>query len=84
MNVTNVLLVTSAMHMPRSIAVFRKQCPAIGFIPAPTDFRATDGLSKPWYRHLVAAIPTPKHLQSFCEVWHEFMGYWYYRLRGWL
>jgi uncharacterized SAM-binding protein YcdF (DUF218 family) len=37
-----VLLVTSAMHMPRAIGVFRRLCPAIEFIPAPTDFRVVE------------------------------------------
>ena len=36
-----VLLVTSALHMPRSMGVLRKACPEIEFIPAPTDFRVT-------------------------------------------
>ena len=39
-----VLLVTSAMHMPRSVGVFRRLCPAIEFVPAPTDFRVPFGL----------------------------------------
>ena len=37
-----ILLVTSAMHMPRSMGVFRRDCPGLQFIPAPTDFRMVD------------------------------------------
>jgi uncharacterized SAM-binding protein YcdF (DUF218 family) len=80
-----VLLVTSAMHMPRAFGVFQKQCPGIEFIPAPTDFHATEKqIPTPWYRELVAIIPTPKHLLDFSEVMHEYLGSFYYRLRGWM
>jgi uncharacterized SAM-binding protein YcdF (DUF218 family) len=79
-----ILLVTSAMHMPRSMGVFRKNCPAIEFVPAPTDFRATDPLPVPWYRHLAGLIPTPSNLAAFSEVQHEYLGMLWYRLRGWM
>lgn len=79
-----VLLVTSAMHMPRSMGVFRKHCPEVEFIPAPTDFRATEKLPVAWYREVVYLIPTPRGLADFSEVTHEYLGIAYYRLRGWL
>ncbi len=79
-----VLLVTSALHMPRSLGVFRKACPSIEFIPAPTDFRVTDPVPHPWHRKLPGLIPTPSSLQAFCEVTHEYLGMAYYRLRGWM
>ncbi len=79
-----ILLVTSAMHMPRSLGAFQRQCPGIEFLPAPTDFRATDHESVPWYRQLSGIIPTPGHLLAFSEVMHEYMGIFYYRLRGWI
>jgi len=79
-----VLLVTSAMHMPRSVGVFRHLCPGIEFIPAPTDFRTVQRLPMPWYRHLTALIPTPRSLLDFCEVEHEYLGIAYYRVRGWI
>jgi uncharacterized SAM-binding protein YcdF (DUF218 family) len=78
-----VLLVTSATHMPRSMAVFRKQCPGIEFIPAPTDFRIID-LELPWYRELVSLLPTPIAYVQFSETIHEYLGILYYRLRGWI
>jgi uncharacterized SAM-binding protein YcdF (DUF218 family) len=83
-NLKTVLLVTSALHMPRSIAVFRKQCPEVTFIPAPTDYRAPDRLPMPWYRHLSGLIPTPSTYVLFSEVTHEYLGILYYRLRGWI
>ena len=79
-----VLLVTSAMHMPRSVGVFRHLCPGIEFIPTPTDFRTVELLPMPWYRHLVALIPTPRSLLDFSEVMHEYLGIAYYRMRGWM
>jgi uncharacterized SAM-binding protein YcdF (DUF218 family) len=83
--IQRVLLVTSAMHMPRSLGVFRKQCPGIEFIPAPTDFHATEKqIPTLWYRKLVAVIPTPKHLLDFSEVMHEYLGIAYYKARGWM
>lgn len=79
-----VLLVTSALHMPRGMGVFRKQCPGIEFIPAPTDFQVTEKLPMPWYRHLTALIPTPSHLLAFSEAMHEYLGIARYRLSGWM
>jgi uncharacterized SAM-binding protein YcdF (DUF218 family) len=79
-----VLLVTSAMHMPRSIGVFRRLCPFIEVIPAPTDFHVTKRMSIPWYQQLVAFIPTPQHLSEFSDAMHEYLGMAYYRLRGWM
>jgi uncharacterized SAM-binding protein YcdF (DUF218 family) len=78
-----VLLVTSAMHMPRSVGTFRRLCPGIEFITAPTDFRITE-LSLPWYRELVAMVPTPDNLTHFSETLHEYVGMAYYRMRGWM
>ena len=45
---SRVLLVTSAMHMPRSVAVFKRGCPGIEFIPTPTDFRVPDDPPRSW------------------------------------
>jgi uncharacterized SAM-binding protein YcdF (DUF218 family) len=79
-----VLLVTSAMHMPRSIGTFRHLCPAIDFVPAPTDFRAPDDVPVAWYRHAVSVVPTPRNLLDFSDATHEYLGIAYYRLRGWM
>jgi uncharacterized SAM-binding protein YcdF (DUF218 family) len=79
-----ILLVTSAMHMPRSMGVFRKLCPGIEFIPTPTDFRVTQNVPGPAYRKVLYFIPTPRNLLSFCEVMHEYLGIAYYRTRGWM
>ena len=79
-----VLLVTSAMHMPRAMGVFRRGCPAVEFIAAPTDFRAPYDPPMPWYRRGVALLPTPGSLLAFSEAAHEYLGVAYYTLRGWM
>ena len=65
------LLVTSAMHMPRSIACFR----AAGWevIPYATDFRTG---STPWSYDVIG------NLTSLDLAAHEWLGLAYYRLRG--
>jgi uncharacterized SAM-binding protein YcdF (DUF218 family) len=82
--VRRVLLVTSAIHMPRSLAVFRHGCPSVEYIPAPTDFRVTERLPAPWYREVAALVPTPSNLVGFTDATHEYIGLLYYRLRGWI
>lgn len=84
LDVHRVLLVTSAMHMRRSLGVFRHSCPAVEYVPAPTDFRAVDGPPAPWYRQLAGIIPTPRALLDFSDAAHEYVGILYYRARGWL
>ena len=79
-----VLLVTSAMHMPRSIGVFRRLCPAIEFVPAPTDFRAPFEVATAWHRQAVRLLPTPRSLLDFSDAAHEYLGIVYYRLRQWM
>jgi uncharacterized SAM-binding protein YcdF (DUF218 family) len=59
------------MHMPRAVGVFKKLCPSIEFIPAPTDFRTVELLPMPWYHHLVELVPTPRSLLNFSDVMHE-------------
>jgi len=78
-----VLLVTSALHMPRSVGVFKKLCPAVEFIPAPTDFRIVED-DWPWYRQVVNLMPTPSNYLQFSETMHEYMGMAWYKLRGWI
>jgi uncharacterized SAM-binding protein YcdF (DUF218 family) len=77
-----ILLVTSAMHIPRAMGVFRRDCPGLQFIPAPTDFRVVDS-DAPWYAQVFAPIPTPHQLVNFSDAMHEYLGMAYYKLRGW-
>jgi len=83
-NFKRILLVTSAMHMPRAIGVFKKNCDFCEFIPAPTDFRVTDPIPEPWYQELKALVPTPANLLLFSEAMHEYVGMVFYKFRGWM
>lgn len=73
-----IILVTSAAHMPRSVALFRKQ----GFVvhPAPTDFRAT----KQSGFKAINLLPDEGALATTCYALHEHLGYAAYRMLGWL
>jgi len=75
--VRKILLVTSAFHMRRAVALFEAQ----GFevVPTPTD-----------YQRLVAAPVLPRWLPSVDDLarttiaLREYVGFWVYRYRGWL
>lgn len=79
-----ILLVTSALHMPRAMGCFRRVCPDLDVIPAPTDFSRVQGIPKPWYHRITGFIPLPGTMDQFAKVVHEYIGLAYYRLRGWV
>ncbi len=72
-----ILLVTSAMHMPRALATFRKL--GIDAIPAPTDFEA-EPPSGYW---LLRWLPDTDALDKSSRAMKEYLGMWVYRWRGW-
>ncbi|MBE9046053.1 YdcF family protein [Pleurocapsales cyanobacterium LEGE 10410] len=85
-NIKQILLVTSAAHMPRSLAIFKKQ--GINAIAAPADFIVSD-------RNLTASqsstegiilslIPKAESLDHTTQALKEYIGIFVYRLRGWL
>jgi uncharacterized SAM-binding protein YcdF (DUF218 family) len=86
-DINTILLVTSAIHMPRSVAIFEKQ----GFtvIPMPTDFIITE---RNWREvtnltfkdQLGNVLPTVENLQMTTWAMKEYIGLVVYRLRGWL
>jgi len=79
--------VTSAMHMPRALAIFQKQ--GFDVTPAPTDFLATWGQEGStgdvgiagW---LLKVIPDSERLDFSTRAIREYIGLLIYRLRGWL
>jgi len=85
--ITEIILVTSAMHMPRSVALFEKQ--GLHVIPAPTDFTITE---KNWQAQmqlkpdllLLNLIPNSSSLSLTTNVFKEYLGMTIYRLRGWM
>ena len=73
-----VLLVTSAMHMPRALATFTSA--GIDAVPAPTDFTVT-------YRDqrtLIDFLPDAGALSRTTNAIKEYIGYAYYRWKGWI
>ncbi len=85
--INQILLVTSAMHMPRSVAVFEKQ----GFevTPLPVDFSVTeiDSASNgdsPFLAKLIDVLPSASNLSLTTNAMKEYLGYFIYKLRGWL
>lgn len=82
-----VLLVTSAMHMPRSVALFRHQ--GVDVIPAPTDFTVTQSglnslLAPDPQNILLNLVPNTSSLSLTTNVMKEYIGILIYRLKGWL
>lgn len=82
-----VLLVTSAMHMPRSILLFEAQ--GLNVTPAPTDYLVSDAE----WRHLwrggptatfINLLPNVEYLTYTTRAIKEYIGIFVYGLRGWL
>jgi uncharacterized SAM-binding protein YcdF (DUF218 family) len=85
--IERILLVTSALHMPRSVALFEKQ--GIEVIPAPADFTVTqqgwDNLfSGSLETRFISLLPNASSLSLTTNVLKEYIGILVYRLRGWL
>lgn len=74
-----VLLVTSASHMPRSVAVFRKA--GVNVIPVPCNY--TSSLNRVGDKCWVH-LPHADGFNSFDGWLHEMIGIWVYRWRGWV
>lgn len=86
-NINEIILVTSAMHMPRSVALFKKL--GIQVIPAPTDFTVTKNgweyLTHPTPSvFLINLIPTADNLSLTSKALKEYIGMVTYSLRGWM
>ncbi|KAA6185148.1 YdcF family protein [Thiohalocapsa marina] len=71
-----VLLVTSALHMPRALASFRAT--GVEVIPAPTDFEVM-----PEPAHPLRWLPDAAALADSTRALKEYLGLWVYRWRGW-
>lgn len=85
--ISEVILVTSALHMPRSKALFEKQ--GITVIPAPTDFTVTEhnwsSTFNPYLGEFVIhLLPNASALNLTTNVLKEYFGMFVYGLRGWL
>ncbi len=85
--VEEIVLVTSASHMMRSVALFEKE----GFkvIPAPADYSITsENWEALWHPSiedlLVGLVPNASNLSELNSGLKEYLGFLVYRLRGWL
>src|SRR5262249_43177615 len=72
------LLVTSATHMPRALASFRKA--DLDVVPWPADFR---GHSYPLVATVFDLLPDAGALEKTTSAIKEWVGLAVYRLRGW-
>lgn len=81
-----VLLVTSAMHMPRSLMIFRRL--GLEVIAAPTDFLITQQSLREqqdtWQGRLLSLVPQAEDLANLTKALKEYIGIAVYRLRGWV
>lgn len=84
--IKQVILITSAFHMPRSVLIFRHQ--KINIIPAPTDFLVTEQNSQKYTYSLeskvISFLPDTGSLHRTTRAIKEYIGTVVYRLRGWL
>ena len=69
-----VVLVTSAWHMPRSVACFRAQ--GLKVIPAPTDY-----LTKMTAYDALSFVPQASVFEDSVRALHEYLGLLFYRVR---
>ena len=71
-----VILVTSALHMPRSAAIFRKCGCAV--YPAPTDYLA----DAPYRWDAINFVPNSDALNNSTNALHEIYGIIAYKMLG--
>lgn len=79
--INKILLVTSALHMPRSMAIFRK----LGFevIAAPTDFLAVQNENSKGWGILLDLLPNAEALKNTTNAIKEYIGLLVYQMSGW-
>ncbi|WP_373480162.1 YdcF family protein [Geminocystis sp.] len=85
LNLNRILLVTSAIHMPRSVKIFEKQNLIV--IPAPTDYLVTQKdfqLEDNWQSTLLNLFPDSYYLDNTTLAIKEYIGMVVYKLKGWL
>lgn len=74
--VRRILLVTSALHMPRALALFRAYPTDLEVIPAPTDFEVHAVNNA----HLLRWLPDAQALADGSRAFKEYLGRWVDRL----
>ena len=85
--ISRVILVTSAAHMPRSVALFERQ--GIEVIPAPTDYTVTQSVPQHKFAGrlpslVISLLPSAEYLRINTIMLKEYFGIVIYKLRGWM
>lgn len=84
--IRRILLVTSAMHMPRSLLIFKHL--GIDAIAAPTDFNTTESDWQELQTNRAAIVlnllPDSDRLHQTTKALKEYLGLVVYRFKGWL
>lgn len=86
-DIDRILLVTSAMHMPRAVGLFEFQ--GLEVVPLPTDYSVTE---KSWQHlwepdianQILNFFPNANNLQDTTVALKEYLGLLVYRWQGWL
>jgi len=83
--INEIILVTSAAHMPRSVKLFEKQ--GLKVIPYPVDYSVTEaGWQQLWHGNFGSVVinifPTSSSLNLTTNVLKEYFGMLYYDLSG--
>ncbi len=85
-NINQILLVTSAFHMPRAVSIFKKL--GINPIPAPTDFLVSEkelmAINSSLESIILNFLPDAHRISKTTLAIKEYIGTIVYRLRGWL
>lgn len=81
-NIGKILLVTSALHMPRALAVF--QSLGIEAIPAVTDIMIADHELPDTHPAVLEWLPNAQSLLLTTLALKERLGMWAYRWLGWI
>lgn len=76
--VDGALLVTSALHMPRAMAVFRRA--GVRVVASPTDYLVVDR----GQRGIMDYLPDAGALRNTTALLREVVGMVYYKLNGWV
>lgn len=87
MGINRILLITSALHMPRAVAVFEAQ--GLEVIPLPVDYSVTDQIivdegGSVLVNKIMNIIPSSGNLSLTTNALKEYIGMLVYQLRGWL
>jgi len=86
-DIEQVLLITSALHMPRSVAVFEAQ--DLEVIPLPVDYSITQSTpgndaESAFQAKVLDIMPRLSNLSLTTNAMKEYIGFAVYKLQGWI